>query len=397
MKLKALIEKRNQMLDELDQIASAVETEVRGLTEDEDSRVAVLTGEIESLDKAIKFAETRSSKDVEIIEDKGEERSVEKDLQFEVRAVEQFLRGQDGEEIREIRANAAPVQTGSNPGAITIPTHLSTLIVEKLYEVASLFSRTRNFTPVAGVLEVLREQDHGTAGFVGELTDLETSNFAMDKVRLTQKRAGTAIELSQHIINDSGIDVVNYAVGLLSKRLAMTLDRNILVGTGDAQNQFEGMLGHADIDDVETAVAGAIGTDDLVDLYNSVHPDYQAGSVFVMNRNTFNTLVKLKDANNHYYFIRDITAGAAGYRLFGLPVLIIDAMPEIAEGNQAVLMANFNEAYATMTKKGLNMQHITGDSRQALRGAHLLLLDGYFDGKVLNPNAAKFLKVKATA
>lgn len=393
-KIKALIEKRNGLLDELDTLAQTVETEVRGLTADEETRSTEIQLEVTQLEKAIKLAESRSKEDVEIVEHTKEERSVEKDLQFEVRAVEQFLRGQDGEEIREVRATA-PVQTGTNPGAITIPTHLSNLIVEKLYEVAALFSRTRNFTPVAGVLEVLREQDHGEAGFVGELENLETSNFAMDKVRLTQKRAGTAIELSQHIINDSGIDVVNYAIGLLSKRLAMTLDRNILVGTGDAENQFEGMLGHKDIGNVDTAAAGAIGTDDLVDLYNSVHPNYQAGSVFIMNRNTFNTLVKLKDANNHYFFIRDIVNGAAGYKLFGLPVLIIDAMPDIAEGAQAVLMANMNEAYATMTKKGLNMQHISGDSRQALRGAHLLLLDGYFDGKVLNPNAAKFLKVKA--
>ena len=375
------------MLDQLDKIAQAVETEVRSLTDEEDVRVTELQSDIAKLDKAIKFAESRSLEGAEIVDEIKEERSVEQNLEFEVRAVEQFLRKQDGEEVRAVTA-------GATPGSLTVPTHLSQLIVEKLFEVAQLFSRARNFTPISGVLEVLREQDLGTAGFVGELENLATSEFAMDKVRLTQKRAGTAIELSQHIINDSGIDVVNYAIGLLSRRLAMTLDRNVLVGTGDANNQFEGMLGHADIENVETAAVGAIGTDDLLDLYNSVHPNYQAGSVFVMGRQTFNTLVKLKDGNNHYYFVRDITAGAAGYRLFGLPVLIIDAMPAIATGNQAVLMANFNEAYATMTKKGLNLQHIFGDSRQALRGSHLLLLDGYFDGKVLNPNAAKFLKVK---
>lgn len=383
-KLKALVEKRNAMLNELDGIATAVETEVRGLNETETNRISELQGEISKMDEAIKFAESRSNSTK--IED-VEERELEQNMEFEVRAVEQFLRNQTGEELRA-------VTVASDPGKLTIPTHLSNLIIEKLYEVAPIFSRTRNFTPVAGVLEVLREQDHGTAGFVGELTDLQTSEFAMDKITLRQKRAGTAIELSQHIINDSGIDVVNYAIGLLSKRLAMTLDRNILVGTGDVNNQFEGMLGHADIDDVVTAAVGTIGTDDLLDLYNAVHPEYQAGSVFVMARSTFNTLVKLKDANNHYFFVRDITANAAGYRLFGLPVLITDAMPAAATGTQAVLMANFSEAYATMTKKGLNLQHIFGDSRQALRGAHLLLLDGYFDGKVLNPNAAKFLKVQ---
>jgi HK97 family phage major capsid protein len=388
MKLKALLEKRNAMLDELDQIATLVETEVRALSDEEDNKVVELQGEIAKLDKAIKFAESRSKEDVEVIEEKEEERSVEQNLEFEVRAVEQFLRKETGEELRAVTA-------GSDPGKLTVPVNLSNMIIEKLFEVAQIFSRTRNFTPVSGTLEVLREQTIGTAGFVGELTDLDSNEFTMDKVRLTQKRAGTAIELSQHIINDSGIDVVNYAINILGRRLGMTLDRNVLEGTGDANNQFEGMLGHADIGDVETAAVGAIGTDDLLDLYNSIHPEYQAGSVFVMARSTFNTLVKLKDANNHYYFVRDITAGANGYRLFGLPVLITDAMPATAEGSQAVLMANFNEAYATMTKKGLNLQHIFGDSRQALRGAHLLLLDGYFDGKVLNPDAAKFLKVQA--
>jgi HK97 family phage major capsid protein len=393
MNVKALIEKRNAMLDELDQIAATVETEVRGLNEAEDARVAELQGEIQGLEKTIKFAESRAKEEGVVIEKPEEVREVEKDLQFEKRAVEQYLRKQEGTELAELRANQ-PVQVAAAPGSLTVPTNLSNLIVEKLFEVAPIFSRTRNFSPVAGVLEILREQTLGNAGFVGELTNLTPDDFSMDKVRLTQKRAGTAIELSQHIINDSGIDVVGYAINLLSRRLGMTLDRNILNGTGDGNNQFEGML-TSSIASVTGAASGVIGTDDLLDLYNSIHPDYQAGAVFVMSRATFNVLVKLKDAMNQYYFIRDITASGAGYRLFGLPVLITDAMPNIAANAKAVLLANFYEAYATMTKKGLNMQHIFGDTTQALRGSHLLLLDGYFDGKVLNPDAAKFLAVKA--
>ncbi|HLO11472.1 MAG TPA: phage major capsid protein [Pseudoneobacillus sp.] len=389
MKIKALVEKRNALLDELDQIATAVETEVRGLTSDEETRSAAIQAEVESLEKAIKLAEQRSAS-VEVIEDTKEDRSVEMNLDFEKRAVEQFLRKQDGEEVRAVTA-------GATPGSLVVPTNLSNLIVEKLFEVASLFSRARSFTPVAGVLEILREQTIGTAGFVGEMTNITANDFTMDKVRLTQKRAGTAIQLSQHIINDSGIDVVNYSVGLLSRRLAQTLDRNVLNGTGDANNQFEGMLtatGANAIGGITSAAVAAIGTDDLIDLYNSLHPDYQAGAVFVMARGTFNTVVKLKDANNQYYLVRDLSAGSAGYRLFGLPVLITDAMPAIATGNKAIMFANMGEAYAVMIKKGLNMQHIFGDTTQALQGSHLLLLDGYFDGKVLNPDAAKFLTIK---
>lgn len=385
-KLKALVEKRNGLLDELDTMASTLETEVRGMTDEEETRSAELQKEIAGLDKAIKLAEQRKG-----VEEKPEEvREVEQNLEFEIRAVEQFLQRADGEEVRAVTAGAAP-------GQLTVPTNLSNLIVEKLFEVAALFSRTRYFTPVNGTLEILREKTIGTAGFVGEMNTADmTSDFTMDKVTLRQKRAGTAIELSQHLINDSGIDIVNYAVNLLSRRLGMTLDRNILQGTGDAGGQFEGMLGHADIANVVTAAAGVVGIDDLLDLYNSMNPEYLSGTVFVMHREIFNAIAKLKDAENRHYLIANHAEGAAAYKLFGVPVLITDAMPKAstAEG-QVVLFANFGEAYATMIKKGLNMQHISGDTTQALRGSHLLLLDGYFDGKVLNPDAAKFLKFKA--
>lgn len=389
MNVKALLEKRNSLLDELDTIASAVETEVRGLTSEEETHSTSLQTEIESLDKAIKFAEQRK-RDTAIVVDQKEDRKVEKDLQYEIRAIEQFLRKQDGEELRELR----DVLIGSAPGSLTVPVNLSNLIVQKLFEVAPLFARTRNFTPISGTLEILREQDLGTAGFVGEMTNLTTSDFTMDKVRLTQKRAGTAIELSTNIINDSGIDIVNYSVNLLSRRLAMTLDRNLINGTGDANNQFEGIITNANVAKVLTAAVGTIGADDLIDLYDSMHPDYQAGGVFVMARATFNQLVKLKDGFNHYYFIRDLSEAGAMYRLLGLPVLITDAMPAAITGETPVLFANFGEAYATMIKKGLQLQHIFGDTTQALKGGHLLLLDGYFDGKVLNENAAKLLSVK---
>src|SRR5690606_29651584 len=100
MNVKALIEKRNALLDELDTMAQAVETEVRGLTDEEETRSAEVQKEVEKLEKAIKLAESRSKVDAAIVEENKEERSVEKDMQFEIRAVEQFLRGEQGEEVR---------------------------------------------------------------------------------------------------------------------------------------------------------------------------------------------------------------------------------------------------------------------------------------------------------
>jgi len=304
--------------------------------------------------------------------------------------MEQFIRKQDGEELRA-------VTTGTQPGSLTVPTNLSEFIVEKLYERAPIFSRTRNFTPVNGFLEILKEGNHGTAGFVGEMTDIVANDFTLTKVKLDQKRVGTAIELSQHLVNDSGIDVVNYSIGMLTKRLGQTIDANVLKGTGGTE-QFEGILTTAitTIDTVTAASATAITVDELLDLYNSMNPEYIGGAVWVVSRKTFNMISKLKDGNGHYFLVRDVANDGPIYKLFGQPVLIQEAMNNHEAGRgRTVLFANFSEGYATMTKKGLNLQHISGDSRQALRGSHLLLLDGYMDGKILNEEAIRCLKVPA--
>ena len=387
MNIKALIEKKNELKAEYRSLIEQAQVEKRDLAGD--TREAELSAQIEDINEQIKQEEARAAAEADIVENidsTEEKRKMTNQLtqEMEVRAVEQFIRKQDGEEVRA-------VTTGAAPGSLTVPTHLSNIIVKKLEERAPLFSRTRNFTPVNGFLEILREQTVGTGGFVGEMENVTANDFTMDKVRLDQKRVGSAIELSQHLVNDSGIDVVNYAINILTRRLGGTLDKSILVGA--KATQFEGLVTaeEVNIQKVETETADVLSIDDILNLYNAMNPEYQGDAVFVTARSTFNKLSKLKDGNGHYYMVRDVTATGVTYKLFGQPVVINDDMPALGAGQKAVLLANFAEGYATMTKQGLNLQHISGDTTQALRGSHLLLLDGYMDGKILNHDAFKVL------
>lgn len=308
----------------------------------------------------------------------------------ENRAFEQFLQGTMSDS--EYRA----VVTSATPGSLAVPTTLSKFIVEKLYEVAPLFSRTRGFQPVAGNLDILRESDLGTAGFIGEMTSVTPNDFTMTKVQLNQKRVATAIQLSQNLINDSGINIIDYATNILVRRMSMMIDRNVINGT--KATQFEGLLGStAVVDGVVSASNSAISIDELQKLVLSIHPDYVDGAVFVVSRNTFNLIATLKDGFGHYFLVRDVASTGVSYTLFGQPVLINDAMPDHAAGARSVLFGNFNEGYATMIKKGLSMKRITDDTTQALQGSQLILLDGYMDGKVLNEAAFKFLRAAGTA
>jgi len=379
--IRQLQEMKSKKYNESKEILSA---EVRSLNDGQAIEREIALDEIRAIDEQI--AELKADKKSFVKEDRKMENTFTKEK--ELRAVAQFIRKQDGQEIQELRS----VTMGATPGSLTVPTTLSNMIVEKLFEAAPIFSRTRNFTPVNGYLEVLREQSIGTAGFVGEMTSINPNDFAMDKIRLDQKRVGTAIELSQHLVNDSGIDIVGYATKLLTKRLGLTLDRNVL--NGKVATEFEGILGSVSPQDITTAGVASISIDDLLETFNNMHPSLVDGSVWVMNRQTFNVIAKLKDGMGHYWLVRDNAETGVTYKLFGQSVLICDAMPDLITGNRAVALVNFDEGYVTMTKQGLSLQHISGDTTQSLRGSHLLLLDGYMDGKILNPDAIKFLKIK---
>jgi HK97 family phage major capsid protein/HK97 family phage prohead protease len=336
-----------------------------------------LRAQMEALETEVRSEVAQEVKEVRAVE-------VESKDAMELRGVEQFLRGEMHTE--EVRA----LTTGTQ--SITVPTVLSNVIVEKLVEEAAIFGRARSFQTVAGTLEVLREQNIGDASFVGENENLNFADFSMDKVILEQRRAGTAIELTEQLINDSGINIVNYATGIMTKRLARKLDEQALIGN-KANKSFEGILTSAVAERVAAHAVADINEDLLLDLTLAMHPDYLDGAVFVVNRATFNKIAKLKDNDGRYLMVKDVVSDKPAYKIFGHQIVIQDKMPAAAvAGDITVAFVNFAQAAATMTKKGASMKRVT-DTASALKGTQVLVLDVYCDFKIINEDAIKFLEL----
>ena len=392
MSLKALVEKRNALLEEAKSILDKVELEVRALTNEENSEYDNKIAEINSIDLTIKKLEERAAEESvnEVIEAAvEEERNMEKlDVkELEMRALDQLMRRRVGQELRDIK-------TGSN-GEV-IPTHLYPEVIEKLEEVAPLFNMVPKLTPEAGIIEIPRETGIGTAGFVGEMADLDVTDFTMDKVKLEQRRCGSAMEISQHIINDAGIDIVAYAKDILYRRLGYALDRTMV--TGSKETQFEGLANAPETCNVNIGANGTIAIDDFINLLNAMHPTRQAGAVWVMSRELFNALSLLKDQSGNFYMLRqlNVVTGQPEYRLLNLPIYINDAVEADFAGSakKVCYLVNFKEAYKGMIKKNMEIKQISGDTVQSLRGSHLLTLDIYADAKIVQPEAIRVLKTK---
>ena len=382
MSLKALVEKRNKINAEAKALLDSVEVEKRGFAEGEEQRFLDLTAEVEKLDEEIRSLEKEKEEDAVSVSENEERGNPTMEKEMEIRGLEQFIKGDvAGEEVRSM--------TTTSQGAI-IPTHLSQEIIEKLDEVAPLFAKVPKLTPVAGSLEILQEKSLGEAGFVGEAEDLALTDVSFEKIKLEQIRCGSAIELTQHLINDGGIDIVAYTKSALYKRLGFALDRSMVKGTG--VGQFQGLVNAKNV--IETAVEGAVSIDDFMDVMNAMHPTLQGGAVWVVSRPLFNQMAKWKDARGHFYLTREVINDKPAYRLFGAEVIVSDVVEGVEAGNKVAFFVNIAEAYRGMIKKDASLVEVTADRYNALKGIRTLILDIYADAKIANEQALVGLQVK---
>ena len=113
MNTKALIEKKNVLMTEAEALLNTCEAESRGLVEEELNKYNEIKMQIEDINNTLAIAEERNKEAVvekveNIINDKieGEETM---GMNVEKRAIEQFVRKQDGEELRSMN-----ITTGTN-------------------------------------------------------------------------------------------------------------------------------------------------------------------------------------------------------------------------------------------------------------------------------------------
>lgn len=389
--LKAMLEKRNALVQEMSEVADKVEAETRAFDESELSRISEIKSEVADLDASIKqIKEVRSLADADV-ETIGGETKMEKEItkEVELRGMEQFLRRREGEELRDIAYSNSEntAANNANPlGEFLVPTQIHNEIVELLGETSPVFEAARKFTSVTGNLKIAREDGNFDEGFIGETVDANKLQPKLKAVTLNQKRVGAAIQLTQQLINDSGVDIVSYAQGRLARSVAKTIERGILVGPKDGENEdeaFRPVIGDKNV--LALDVAKAIDVPDLLNIYGTLNPGYLEGSMWVMSRPMFNKVMQLKDGDGTFLIFRGLVDGKPGYSLFGCPVHVSDVLT--GENADKIVFGNFQAGYGMLIKKGMNLINVTQDTTQALAGGQLSILDTYMDGEVYNPNA----------
>lgn len=311
MNLKALIEKRNAIVEEINAMFEKAETEVRALSDDEQSAFESKTAELKAIDKTI--ANAKDVRSLGAMDVPAEERkAVEKDEKVEdveARAFETL--------IRENRTGEMAL--GDN-GAV-IPTTIANRILDTVKQIAPLYALATKFN-VKGKLDFPVASKQINTAYATEFTALTSSNVGFTKRTLDGFLVGALSKVSVSLINNAQFDIVSYVVNKVAESIALFLEKEIIKGAGT--NAMTGVTVDTLVKTVETA--GDIPTaDEFIATQVEVPQQYQAGAMWLVSNKTLLAMRQLKDQNGRYLLQNDLTNGF-GYTFLGKPVMVSDQM-----------------------------------------------------------------------
>lgn len=327
MNLKALIEKRNALVEEINKLFETAEAETRALTAEEQEAFNTKTQELKDLDTTIQMAKDARSLEEVDVPTEGR-KSVEKTDDSEIRAFETF--------IRENRAGEMKI--GDN-GAV-IPTTIANQILDTVKQIAPLYGLATKFN-VKGKLEFPVAKNAITTAYSEEFTALTSSAVGFDKRTLDGFLVGALSKVSVSLINNSQFDIVNYVINKVAESIALFLEKEIISGAGTTK--MTGVLVDTLVKKVETE--GDVPTaDEFIAVQVKVPQAYQAGCAWLVSNKTLLAMRQMKDENGRYFLQNDLTNGF-GYTFLGKPVMVSDQMTDtnVVYGDFSGYFVNIHE------------------------------------------------------
>lgn len=347
--MKKLIEKRNELVENISALFDLAETETRAFSEEEQTKYDGMMKEIEQIDAQMKRAEeVRALKKLDTPQPVVSE--VPKAEPQEVTEVRAF-----GEYIREMRAENMTV--GAN-GAV-IPSTIAQKIIEKVEEISPIYAMATKFN-VKGELSFPVASGDITTGYQTEFTEIESSSVGFSSVKLGGFLVGALSKVSLSLVNNAQFDIVSYVINKVAYSISKFLEKELLSGAGT--NAVTGVLTDTTGTVGKVEFTTSITADDLISAQIEVPQTYQSGCVWLMNTATLLGLRQLKDGNGRYLLQDDVTNGF-GYTLLGKPVLLSDNMPaeKVVYGDFSAVYVNVHEDMniTTMREKYLT-EHALG-------------------------------------
>lgn len=283
------------------------------------------------------------------------------------------------------------LQVGVNEeGGYLVPDEFDRRLVEALEEENIFRPLATVITTASGDHKIPIVTAKGEAVWMEEGTSYTPSDDAFGQGILGAYKVGTAIKISEELLNDSAFDLTSYISREFARRIGAKEEEAFLIG--DGVNKPTGIFAAAGGAENGATTSGAnISFDDVMELFYSVKSPYRKKGVWILNDATVKTLRKLKDSTGNYIWNPSVSAGLPD-TILNRPYYTSAYAPTAEAGKKAIAFGDL-KYYWIGDRGGRSFKRL--NELFAMTGQVGFLASQRVDGKLILSEAVKTLTIKA--
>jgi HK97 family phage major capsid protein len=339
--IKSQIDARNNLIAQAREVLDFAEAEKRGLTAEENQKIARIEADIDSADTAISTARSIAER---------EARASEAAASFNpttapVNTDADILRSIASGELRSYefaRENRTLVPSSNTVGQS---------FFDRVFEIASLVG------PMLSISQVLNTQSGenlviptttalSTSGSVAAGGTITESNPTFSSITLGAEKYGAIVQAAAELVSDAGFNIADYLATQLGTSLG--IQANSVLTTKLSNAVGTAVTGG-------TGVGGAATYENLIDLVYGIQDGARVlpGLAFQMSKTGIAAARKLKDGAGNYIWTNSAVPGQPA-TLLGYPVYENPAIAAVGTGTKSVLFGH-QESFVTRVAGGIQI------------------------------------------
>lgn len=272
-----------------------------------------------------------------------------------------FVKAVFNKDMQSLSAFKALTEGTGSAGGFVVPEEFAAEVNRVVEDFGLVPKLCRKYPMKYDTLNVPRLSATVSVTYPGEATAGTASQPTFEQVVLSAKTMVGITPMSNELLADANISVVDLLVELFAEAIAGQLDSQGLTGTG---SPFTGILSDTGVTVVQPAngtgnstFTGAATPDNMRDLIAGVKPWSLQGAAFIMHRSVWSLIQKTKTSGSGEYFWSaanpqlsgSATVGfptAQAGTLWGYPVYLSDKMPTTtAVSTKFVIFGNLKHLY----------------------------------------------------
>ena len=281
--------------------------------------------------------------------------------------------------------NSLSIGTDSEGGYL-VPDEFERKLIDALQEENFFRTLATVIKTSSGDRKIPVVTGHGEAAWMDENGLYPESDDTFGMTSIGAFKLGTAIKVSEELLNDSVFDLEGYIATEFARRIGTKEEEAFLIG--DGASKPSGVFN--DAENGVTADSVNITFDDIMDLYHSLRIPYRSKAVWILNDTTVKALRKLKDGNNNYIWQPSVQLGQPDL-ILNRPYYTSTFAPDLKAGNKVIAFGDFSY-YWIADRQGRSFKRL--NELYAANGQVGFLASQRVDGKLILPEAVKTLDVK---